>query len=147
MSDIRTIFIGQGADIALDGLLLAGDDGLDTAVILSLFTDARSLDDDKLPHGSTDRRGWWGDAFASAQGDRIGSRLWLLGPGKQIRENLNAAREYAEEALTWMVRDGIAARVDVDASNPRDGVLALAVAIEKPDGTRLARRYETLWSA
>lgn len=149
MSDVKTLFLDftRGADLAIDGLLLAADDGLDTAVILSLFTDALAADEDRLPHGATDRRGWWGDVFAAATGDRIGSRLWLLLPGKQTVATLNAAREYAEEALAWLVQDAIAARVTVEATNPRDGLLALAIAIEKPDATRLARRYEILWSA
>jgi len=149
VSDIRTLFLDftQGADLAIDGLLLAADDGLDTAVILSLFTDARADDDDTLPQGSTDHRGWWGDVFAAATGDRIGSRLWLLLPGKQTVANLNAAREFGEEALAWLVDDGIASRVVVEATNPRDSLLALAIAIERPPGKRLARRYEILWSA
>lgn len=146
--DVRTAFIDftSGADLAISGLLLASDDGLDTAVIISLFTDARAEVDDKLPHSGMDRRGWWGDAFANTPGDRIGSRVWLL-PGKQTQQNLNAAREYAQESLAWLLKDHIAARIDVAASNPRDGLLALAITIEKPDGTLLARRYETLWSA
>lgn len=148
MADIQTIFLdfSQGADMALDGLLLSDDDGLTTALILSLFTDARAHADDTLPHSATDRRGWWADAYPVTTGDVIGSRLWLVWPGKQTRENLIKARQFAEEALAWLVADKIAAQVVVEATNPRDGVLALSIDIHKPAGERLAFRFESLWS-
>lgn len=71
---------------------LQGDDGLMTAVIISLFTDARAHDDDPLPDErvgvSSDRRGWWGDCLPDAQGEQtlesIGSRLWLLWREKDL---------------------------------------------------------------
>ena len=44
---------------------LQGDDGLFTAVIISLFTDRRANADDPLPDericALPDPRGWWGD--------------------------------------------------------------------------------------
>lgn len=147
MADIRTVFLDftQGADMALDGLLLDADDGLTTALIISLFSDARASDSDALPHAGTDRRGWWADAFPVAAGDGIGSRLWLI-DGKQTLANLAKAQAFAEAALAWLLADKIAARVSVAATNPRAGLLALAIEIHKPDGRRLAWRFETLWS-
>jgi phage gp46-like protein len=147
MSDIRTLFISyeSGADWLLQQPSLSGDDGLDTAVILSLFTDARAKEGDDVPD-PTDLRGWWGDAFAAKTGDRFGSRLWLLGRRKQLPATLSEARGYAEEALAWMVKDGIASRVEVDAFIPRDEMLGLAIAIYKPNGDPVRFRFETLWS-
>ena len=145
--DIKTLFFGatQSTDFALDGLLLATDDGLATAVIVSLFTDARAHDDDAIPQGGSDRRGWWGDAYPVTAGDVLGSRLWLVWPGKQLADNLRRAQEFSADALQWLLDDGIASRVSVVASNPRDGVLALALEIVKPDGGLLALRFESLW--
>lgn len=57
-------------------------DGLDTAVIISLFTDRRALEDDATPDFTENRRGWWGDTY-DAQQRPIGSRLWLLSREKQ----------------------------------------------------------------
>lgn len=147
--DIRTVFIDMdsGADLALETFALATDDSLDTAVILSLFTDARARDDDVLPLGQTDRRGWWGDSFADEQGDRFGSRLWLLRASKQLQASLNTAREYAEEALAWMVDDGVASQVEVETFIPRAEVLGMIVRIYRPDGSVSPIRFETLWSA
>ena len=70
MSDLQTVYSGflAGADLALDGLGLASDGGLGTAVLLSLFTDRQAALDDVLPAGATDRRGWWGDVVPLADG-------------------------------------------------------------------------------
>lgn len=148
MTDIRTVFIDfdHGADLALEQFALAADDGLETAVILSLFTDARASDDDPLPFGESDRRGWWADAFPSVDRDRIGSRLWLLRREKQTQDTLNRAREYAEEALAWLVADGVARSVEVESFIVRNGVLGLSVVIQRPDASIARFRYETLWN-
>lgn len=149
MTDIRTVFVDfdHGADLAVEQFALAADDGLETAVILSLFTDARASDDDPLPFGENDRRGWWADAFPTVDRDRIGSRLWLLRREKQTQETLNRAREYAEEALAWMVADGVARGVEVESFVVRNGVLGLSVVIQRPDASVARFRYETLWKA
>lgn len=148
MTDIRTVFIDfdHGADLALEQFALAADDGLETAVILSLFTDARASDDDSLPFGESDRRGWWADAFPSVDRDRIGSRLWLLRREKQTQDTLNRAREYAEEALAWLIADGVARSVEVESFIVRNGVLGLSVVIQRPDASIARFRYETLWN-
>lgn len=149
MTDLRTTFIdmGSGADLVLEQFALAADDGLETAVILSLFTDARALDDDVLPPGQTDRRGWWGDAWPAAEGDRFGSRLWLLRSSKQLQQSLNLAQEYAEEALAWLIKDGVASLVEVDAFIPRDEIMGMKVRIVRPDGTSTPIRFDILWKA
>lgn len=147
MADIRTIFLDltEGADYVLENFLLGEDDGLTTAVVLSLFTDARASASDRLPGDSSDRRGWWGNEFAPVAGDIEGSLLWLLAPGKQLRSKLIEAQQYAQAALAWLIADGIAGRVVVVATNPRDGVLKVDIAIYKPTGELLSQ-YEILWS-
>ena len=148
MTDLahRFIGLGHGADIHMDGTCLAQDDGLYTAVILSLWTDARALDDDRLPPGQTDRRGWWGDSYPVVERDRFGSRLWLLRASKQIQESLNLARSYAEEALAWLVEDGVARKVEVETWIVRFEVMGLLARICRPDGTDVPIRFEILWS-
>lgn len=146
MTDIRTDFVSfdQGADYALDTLGLVEDDGLETAVIISLFTDRQAGTDDDIPDGSGDRRGWWADTLSA--GDQTGSRLWLLSREKQTQAVLNNAREYALEALQWLVDDGVAGQIEVEAEIVRDGILGLSIAIYRPAATSPIRyRYETLW--
>lgn len=148
MSDLRSVFVDldRGADLALQGFDLAVDDGLETAVILSLFSDARARDDDKLPPGHVDRRGWWAEAYLPEENDEFGSRLWLLRSSKQLQASLNEARQIAEEALAWLVADGVASKVEVEAFIPRDEVMGMRVRIHRPDGAQVPYRFETLWN-
>lgn len=90
--DIALIPRGDGVmDLALaaDGDLLA-DNGLHTAVITSLFSDARDQRE----------RGWWGDLLA---GRVTGSRLWRLHLEKQTTDTLRRAEQYAAESLQWLM--------------------------------------------
>lgn len=129
------------ADLVLQGADLAGDDGLETAVLISLFSDRRAEADDAIPGGSGDRRGWWGDGWSETEGDRIGSRLWLLAREKELPSVLRRAEEYAEEALHWLIDDGVARSVQVTAERYRPGVLALQVQIRRADG----ELWESVW--
>jgi len=135
------------ADLALDGQDLARDDGLETAVFLSLFTDRRAQPDDALPAPGGDRRGWWGDAVPVAPGDLHGSRLWLLARSTQGAGLVEQAETYAREALAWMLEDRVAERVNVTASLPRRGELGLQVDIYRPGRDVTTYRYDYAWQA
>jgi phage gp46-like protein len=146
--DIQLLF-GCNADVCADfGLacadLAVGND-LSTAIMLSLFTDRRANEDDTLPDG-TDPRGWWADAM---DGQRIGSRLWLLDRARSLPETFALAKEYAVEALQWLLDDGVAAKVDVTATPMRgtycDCVLALQINITQPSGKILGWKYRYAW--
>jgi phage gp46-like protein len=174
MSDIAITFsngsgLPVGFDWSLTGADLTVDQGLETAVIISWFTDRRAEDDDVLPddatgpfgltiQGSGDRRGWWGDWYPDgvsvADGtspptptDRIGSRLWLLRREKQVQDVLDRAKEYGEESLAWMVEDAVVASVTVTASIGPNGALVLGADLQKPDGSVLPIRYAIVWQA
>jgi phage gp46-like protein len=147
MNDVQIVWRDMGADLAFAGYDLAQDDSLKTAVIVSLFTDRRAEADDRLPGAPDDRRGWWGDGFLEVAGDRIGSRLWLLHREKQLASVVVRAREYAIEALQWLVDDGIAAAVDVTAEIVRQGVLGLQIRIVRPDRARVDYRFDNVWGA
>ena len=134
------------ADLSVIANDLARDGGLETAVLLSLFCDRRALEPDTLPDGNTDRGGWWGDAVPNVADDRIGSRLWLLRRAKQTQETLNLAREYAREALQWLLDDKVAAALDVLAVNLA-GVLTLQVGITRPTGDQVRFAYKLIWNA
>jgi len=120
-------------DVQLGRSGLVRDDGLTTAVLISLFTDRRAKADDPLPDGN-DRRGWVGDAISPVDGDRIGSRLWLLRREKQTEETRRRAEEYAREALAWLIEDGLAARVEVSAEWVARGVLGCLIVIHLAAG-------------
>jgi len=140
----------HGTDYAINALLLQEDDGLDTSVILSLFTDRRAEDDDVIPGGSGDKRGTWVDSFADVEGDKFGSRLWLLESAKLIPDTVNKVREYCAEALGWMVKDGVAKAVNVTTQIIRHhplGIIAAQIDIVKPDGSTTRYKFDKLWSA
>lgn len=152
MSDIRTVFVSmeKASDYAMSGMLLEADNGLDTAVILSLLTDRRANDDDAIPGGVDDKRGGWMDTFLDVEGDQFGSRLWLLERAKLLPETVNRVRDYCYEALAWMIKAGIAKAVNVTASIMRHhpvGIIAAIIEIVKPDGTTTRYQFNDLWSA
>jgi phage gp46-like protein len=118
------------------------------AVIISLFSWARAKPDDDLPAGPDNfgRMGWWGDSFPSTPNDCTGSRLWLLSRSTLIPETVAQSKEYAQEALQWLIDDGVAARVEVQAERQGLSTLALGVQIYKSDGTRLVDvRFTDVW--
>lgn len=148
MTDLALIWDGETgtADLSIEGGDLALNGGLGSAVVLSLFTDRRAEADDRLPQTGGDRRGWWGDLTPNADGTRrrIGSRLWLLSREKRTPETLARAREYAEEALAWLVEDRIASRVEVTAETTPEGWLALTVVIARAEGPD-RERFDYVW--
>lgn len=134
-------------DLIFESNDLAQDDTLANSVFVSLFTDARASLEDELPDpNSTDRRGWWGDKIL---GFSPGSKLWLLDRSKVLDETLNQAIEYSEESLQWMVDDGIAEEVDVDANweetSPGTWAMDLTVTITKDSTTIFSETYQLLW--
>ncbi len=139
----RTLSFG----LSLAGADLASDQGLRSAVLVSLLTDRRANDDDVLPGApeDTNRRGSWDDAWPEADGDLQGSRLWLLTRSKQIPDVLERAKAYSEEALAWLIEDGVAQAVAVNAdwvegpsSGALRGVLGLHVAVRLISGSLFA---------
>lgn len=145
--DLRTVYVSEDmhCDWLLAGPQLDTDDGIETAVIISLFTDRLAEADDVLPDNSGQRRGWWGDSFPDIEGDRIGSRLWLLAREKQMPSVLERARAYAKEALAWMVEDGVARGVEVEAEFQGIGTIALGVTILRATDGPLRFRFVVFW--
>jgi phage gp46-like protein len=139
-----------GVDV-LETFALALEDSLQTAIIQSLFTDARALDDDALPAGTRDRRGWLGEEYASggldAAQDIWGSRLWLLYQGKATGDVLERARFEAEQALAWMLRDGVASRIEVSTQWVGERLDRLAIRPRIYQGDAASPSYDVLWGA
>lgn len=133
----------QLGDIRRGGDNIDLDDGLDAAVLISLFTHRRAAATDDLPDGpGSDRQGWWGDTYSQNDGHKIGSRLWLLNRATLSDETVNRAKSYIEEALQWMIDDGLAATIEVDTFR-RNHLLCFQIDIARPlDPTS---RYSRLW--
>ncbi|MEJ0020738.1 MAG: phage GP46 family protein [Acetobacteraceae bacterium] len=144
-------------DWVFDGNDLAATDTLQSAVIVSLLTDRLANADDEIPDGTNDRRGWWADmalplANTPPAGDLIGSRLWLLSRRKVVEQTRLDAISYTQEALQWLIDDGVAAKVDVAATFRREvtGWLDIAITIYRTDaatGRTATESYSLAWSA
>jgi phage gp46-like protein len=130
----------------IDGVTTSAVDvfeDLPRSVLISLFTWRRANPDDALPSNS--RQGWWGDTYPASANDRIGSRLWLLSRSVLTAETVTNAKEYAEEALQWLVDDGVAAGVAVIAERNGIGRLDIGVTITRGDAGQLNIRFTNVW--
>ncbi|KXV75547.1 hypothetical protein AD953_06970 [Acetobacter malorum] len=143
----------QNSDLALDNPLR-------TAIMVSLFTDRvapealSTLDQavgmksapDAAGSNHSDRRGWWGDAFAQ---EPIGSRLWQLQRAIKAGQTstLREAEAICHEALQWMIDDGVAASVGVTASwaSSTTPTLQFAVTVTEP-GTNATQQFYYSWA-
>lgn len=135
-----------GFDIGISGNDLQGDEGLQTAVVISLFTDARADESvDQSTVGDDDPRGWWGD-LGDPDGVNYGSLLWTLRREKITNRTLALAEEYCRDALQWMIDDEIAERIGIQVE--RAGIYQINIGIDifKP-GQRDPLRYNYLWDA
>ena len=139
------IFTG---DVILGNGDLERDEGLRSAVIISLYSDRRADDTDEFDNN--DRRGWWGDLLSEVEGDQIGSKLWLLQRSKNTQQVVNNAKQYAFEALEWMIEDGVAQDIEVDAwvfgdvSNLR---LGLYIKIYRSQDNFFELKFNDFWQA
>jgi phage gp46-like protein len=144
--DFALVWSDGAADMLLAGDDLASDAGLSTAALLSLVTDRRAEDDDVLPSGDGDRRGWWGDEFAEVEGDRIGSRLWLLDRSAMRGDLIRRGEELVREALVWMLEDRVVERIDVAVETGAKELL-FAIALHRPGKDPVAFRYAHVWDS
>lgn len=147
MADFAMIMREFGGDIAIEGDDIVRDDGLETSVIISLFSDARASPDlipVELP--KDDLRGYWGD-IANEVGDSTGSLLWLLKREKQVPTTLTRAKQYCREALKWMIDDKVSSRIEIDAQYIATGWMMITVDIYRPSGEKIRYRYNYEWAA
>lgn len=146
VADVRVLWADGTIDMQIVDDDIASDPGLRTSVVLSLFTDRRAEADDALPNVDGDRRGWWGDQFSAVEGDRIGSRLWLLDRSARRGDIVRVAEEYIRESLAWMIEDKVTSRIDVKVDVAGDALL-YAIGIARPQGDPVAFRFAHTWAS
>lgn len=134
---------GSCPDLVIENGDLKADNGLETAALISLFSDKR-ISLEELPSGEKDRHGWWADLVADVEGDAIGSRLWVLFTlGKLNNKTPIEMRIMVEEAFQWLVEDGIAASVVATAIRNGTNELSGSVTITKPNGQNIP--FSFIW--
>lgn len=129
-------------DWSHDNASLASGDDLETAILISLFSDREASSDDVILDGTGDPRGWVGDVD---QDYKIGSRLWLLERAKQTQETLRLASDYIAEALQWLIDDGVVARFDITVEWTRASVLGANLVAYKQSGAAKALNFSWVW--
>lgn len=142
MSDISSFWNVEeiNADWSTDfGALKTGND-LQTAIILSLFTDRLARRDDT--YDGSDRRGWWGDSDSEFQ---LGSRLWLIRREKLTTRVAIKAEEYAKEALNWLKNDGVVSEILIAAQIVLPNRLNLIIRYLPPDGDWQESAFFWIW--
>lgn len=116
-------------------------DGLDTAILMSLFTDKRADESEVIDQEQ--RRGWIGNEQNQNNDYEIGSKLWLLYQARVNRDSLNRAIDYAMESLSWMQTDGILKNINVSAEFISDGI-KLNIIFTRFDNSSFSKQYN-LW--
>lgn len=119
------------------------EESLRRAVTISLFTWRRAGPDDAVD--DSNRKGWWGDSVPSVAGDKIGSRLWLLQRRTLVADTLKDAEAYANEALAWLVDDGVLTRVTVTAERQSNDRMNLRVTLIEQHGETLELNFNDAW--
>lgn len=149
---------GRG-DWAMAGADEAGNIGglkataaLETAVVLSLFTDRRCPADHPLAWlADGDPRGWWGDVVdvrADLGEQPLGSLLWLLERAPLDGETAMWAEAFAIEALQPLVDQKAASKIEaVATARPEENRLDLVVRLYGRDGARVYdRKFDNIWA-
>jgi phage gp46-like protein len=133
-------------DLQLNKGDLLREKGLTTAVLISLFTDARADEDDKIDD-KNDIRGYWADAVDGIS-QITGSKLWQYERIKTTQTVLVEMETVIREALQWLEDDGVAEKVEIFLE--RQGIegndrLALNIKIYQTDKNITALRFDDLW--
>lgn len=147
MSDIAIEYKSQIKEYDIS--ILNGDlkecDDLDSAVIISLFTWARASAgevDENAP-----RFGWFGDKIDADNTDSTGSKLYLLKRKKITNQTIMDAREYIEQALQWMIEDGVATEINAEVERNTSDVNRADALVQIVRGDRSrTMKFNDLWS-
>lgn len=147
MSEISFIKRESGlVDLSVEGGdILMGDD-LHTAVGLSLFTNSRATESVFNSQVLTSNQGWWADVFRTSP---LGSVLWQYYRSKKTSAVLELVRAACDQALEWMVIDGVTESVTTTASWNIDieGLMDLEIVIQKPTGGSSVFKYQFAWDS
>jgi len=113
-------------------------------VITQLFTRGQVECDESppyIPRGHPRLGGWWADAFrgggsVTARGAafRSGSKLWALQWNHVTNQTLTQAKEFALDAISYLLAWGIASRIDVHPWYISRRVMRLDIKISGPGG-------------
>ena len=121
-------------------ILELDEDGLLTALAISILTDQRLPFDGNEPLTQDDRRGWFGDNLLT-DGDLIGSRLWTLARHKMDSNIISLSEDMIKEALAWLIEDGVLKDLKVTVTRVETTALLFKVEVMRPGDYELTPYY------
>jgi len=119
----------------------ASAEGMETAIPVSYFTDARAPAV-QVPE-SKDRRGWVGNILSADIERELGGLLWILDQTRITGDTFNIAKAFAEASLNWLIEDGLAR--DITATVVQDGFRTIKIFTNITTVDNIVLRYVTLW--
>lgn len=142
--DVAIGIVDNCFQLKLENGDLKAEQGLETAVSISLFSNQR-VSEEELPPGISSRQGWWGDLFPEVEGDQIGSKVWSLDRDKSTLETAAQLESFAKESLAWMLEDGVASSISVEAAINEDNAKQIdhVIQISRPTGE--TDRFGIIW--
>lgn len=117
-------------------------DGFETAILVSLFTNSRR--DESDISNPLARGGWIGNWRTAKKQRELGGLCWTVEHERLTANVLNIAREYAKNALNWMIEDGLCRNVEVETLPYKQREIQYNIAITSRDGIKYDYIY--LWN-
>lgn len=143
--DVAYVSYQDAIDLEIRDGDLVPENGLETAVLISLFTD-RYIEKENLPPSIVESRGNWADAL-EPDSFRLGSRLWAIDRiGKLDAPTRAGIEAAARESLEWFVEEGIAEEVNVRAVLVSGQRIDLDISIRRPEKNE-DDVFKFLWDA
>lgn len=118
---------------------LQRDPGLETAILIALFSDKRAEIEEELPDNTEDRRGWWAG--------EIGSKWWLLSRASMTPDLAGQLNQYAKEAIQPLIDDGVIADIEVEVTKVSPDTNHVNIKLTEPSGTEKIFKYALNWEA
>ena len=116
-------------DISLDANGdLEKDFGFGTTLGLSIF-EKRRADDGEVP-APQNKEGWIGNILSEVPGYERGSKLWLLQQSRLSDDIAPRAKNAIEDALDWLIEDGLAKEIEVTVQTPSNSALNTEVNVD-----------------
>ena len=140
--DLYLELTDYGFDLAIENGDFKNQDGMDTALNVSLFTDARATREQVVV--PENRRGWLGNIVSEVAERQLGGYLWLTEQRRLTQDTLNEVVDYCRKSLVWLLEDNVCLGLEVTgAIVPRTGI-ALNVDITARNGATDSH-YFPLW--
>lgn len=128
-------------DLVIESGDFKAANGFETAIPISLFTDARA--ESFQVQNSQKRRGWAGNIQTIGVNFELGSQLWVYDQSRNTALIRNNVRNEVQSSLQWFIDRGIAAGIQVrQLANSIRGIL-IPIIFTRIDN--IVDQYVTLW--